>query len=310
MPAVYDSTIREISRFCRDRANEIADDDGFVSVAKLAESLRSQIIARPLLVEAMLASREESTSIEPNSARWIILLNSQKFSVNEWELIREDSNNPLSGRIRNTIAHELVHLLILQREKNHKPSKTTKKMIEALERDVVKLSPLLLVSGKSLNGLFSNEKASLSISDLVHFCKKYGVSRQAFLNRINHLKVLDEGHVLDRSCLQNIAFGLGEWINDGQPRLLRQALFVQFDRNIYPSFLHSLAKNDPPTIRDIFTDERFYLNHGDALMTSAEIDAGTERSQFIEKMRVMLTVERVSKHDEKQFFFLLQLIDN
>jgi len=301
-----------IARLCLEKAKDASDEDGFVSLYKLATNLGANITLRPLLVEAMLASNEgEENAVVPIIPKWHILLNEEKFRFKEWELINENRHSPLPSRARNTIAHELVHLILVRAygEKAEEQNKganrhSAEAIINEIENDVEKLSPLLLLPGTTLDKLLESNKPSISITDLVDFRKQFAVSRELVINRIRNFGALDD--FIHRRCLQNIAIGIGRWEDDGRPVLQKRPLFSQFQNNHHPEFVNKLLSNDFTEIDRQFTDENFFLNYGNDLSSTAEVNAGTIQNPKVKKMRVELSVERSSKENDSKFFFIVR----
>ena len=105
---------REVASFaavCGQIGNELANETGFVAIRDLLNRFHTQILIRPLLVEGMLASIEDKRGGEANAHRWAVLIDSETYPITEADIAHETSSRPLPARLRNTVAHELVHSL-------------------------------------------------------------------------------------------------------------------------------------------------------------------------------------------------------
>ena len=313
-----DEKLRDLAHLCIEKSNDIVDNEGFVSIYKLTNSFQAEIIFRPLLVEAMLISvyTENEDNQSNQNVAWKILLDSDLFLISEEEIKQEDCTSSLPSRLRNTIAHELLHSLSfrssefgIELPRIPKKNESRDSFIQRIERETEKLSPLLLVSEKSLNTIFHSKKERFSINELSETRTKWGVSRQVFINRLVLLYLIDDQNIINRPCLSNIGIGIGEWIDKNTAHLLQWPLFNNFDKNIIPEFLIKLRRRDLTTISDLFNDIRFYLNGGEDDITEGGVNAGTISNPFCEKMNVSIAVESVRRSIKSQFMFIVRKLE-
>ena len=149
---------RELDQFakvCTEIANDVADDSGFVSVRALLERFQAKLLIRPLLVEGMLASLDLDAREQGRTSRWAVLVDSESYSVTDSEVREEHPGKPLPSRLRNTVAHELVHSLAFRPSEfgiklaKSNESEKSKALVESIERQTERFSPLLLWSEES-----------------------------------------------------------------------------------------------------------------------------------------------------------------
>src|SRR5580704_4343442 len=92
-----------LANICTQMGNLCADTNGFVSVRSLLERFQTKLIARPLLVEAMIASMPNA---ESEGSRWAVLVDSERYPVSQLDIERESFSQTLPVRFRFTVAHE------------------------------------------------------------------------------------------------------------------------------------------------------------------------------------------------------------
>src|SRR6266498_3218393 len=94
-PAQY---LKQIAVRCNHIAGEISDTDGFISVRRLLERFGATLIIRPLLVEGMLASSEQSSdgTDDRNHHRWCLLLDRETHDVGDPVFFLERRRPPIS----------------------------------------------------------------------------------------------------------------------------------------------------------------------------------------------------------------------
>src|SRR5258706_13428158 len=91
----------QLARACAAIGNQVADDDGFVSVRNLLSLFRARLYVRPLLVEGMLARTGRPG--EASAEEWAVLIDSETYPVDSVEVENESSTKPLLPRFRNTV---------------------------------------------------------------------------------------------------------------------------------------------------------------------------------------------------------------
>ena len=311
-PALY---LRQLATRCNHIAREISDADGFVSVRRLVERFGATLIIRPLLVEGMLASSEQSSESMnyENCHQWCILLDRETHEVGDREITAERFGSPLSARMRNTVAHELAHSLAFRSTefgvefpRNFTSQKSKQAFVEKIERETEKLSPLLLLTDTLLDRLFSTEKELVSVQDLCSVIRNAGVSRYVFVNRVQLLTMVDPKRLRSRRCLSNIAIGIGQWTSESNANLKVWPLFSNFEGGKVPGFLFKLQLRISLAANSIFADPAFHLCGGDLNTTDLEVPAGTPRNPATLKLPIRFAVETVPRKNGNEFLFLVQ----
>jgi hypothetical protein len=309
----------EFERFaevCTLIGNEVADDGGFVPIRKLLAHFHARLFVRPLLVEGMLASIEHR---DPGSSasQWIVLVDSETYQVSHLDIMNESHGRPLPSRLRNTVAHELVHSLAfrpsefgirLQGERNS--DKLLHRLVEGIERETERLSPLLLWSDKALANLLSASTRTLSVQELDQTRKTIGISRHVLINRFRLLRSKDPSGFLNRPGLRDIAVGMGEWTGNGTAVLRKWPLFVNFERSIMPTFFVKVSDQDRLPAKSIFPDDRFAMCGGSDNSIEFVTAAGTQHSQEIGKMTVECSIGQSNKRSGSEFLYAVRKLTN
>ena len=304
---------------CAEISDELADHDGFVAVRELAARFNAELVLRPLLVEGMLASVEPSVLSSINDGdghQWVIFVDSETYAnVTEGDIRNEGAKTPLPYRMRNTVAHELVHSFAfrytefgVQLTRHAKSEKHQRDFIAALESETEKLSPLLLIPTKYLDCQFPRNKTDISIQDLQTIRRRMGVSRYVLVNRFNLLNLADKKNLLDRPGFRNLAVGIGEWSNSDEASFKAWPLFVNFDRNIAPEFLIKLQKDKLASLTGIFTDPLFCLCGGNECVSETTLRGGTFETPSAEEMKIACFVEPCARKKGAEFFFIVRSI--
>lgn len=304
---------RAIAAFCIDQVEQLVQPDHFVPVGLLARRLGASVMLRPLLVEAMLASLEgKSEAHTADQSSWLLLLDSERFAVTDEDIERETPSSPLPARLRNTVAHELIHSLSF-RPGRHGPtlelkSKGTNKggAIADIERKTEKLSPLLLIPQSALVDLSKRE--SLTIAGLQELRRQCAVSNEVLISRLNLLMFIDPSGIRFGTSLENVAVGLGEWVDGETAHLLSWPLFVNFERGWIPDFIHYLKRHQKSVASDVTLDAVFYLNGGDQSAVEFDVNDAMGGLAYLE-MRVRLSVEVVPRRAKSRFLFLVSRIE-
>jgi hypothetical protein len=306
------SELERLAEVCTLIGNEVADENGFVTVHKLLARFHASLLVRPLLVEGMLAFVDRGdTNLDSN--QWAVLLDSETYQVSEADIEKESHERPLPSRLRNTIAHELVHSLAfrssefgIQLRKENENEESQYDLVREIERETERLSPLLLWSDKALAKLLSNRKESLSVQELDEARQTIGISRHVLINRFRLLRSTDPNGFLNRSGLKDIAIGLAEWV-DGKIAVLRSwPLFVNFDRNIMPAFFIKISNQDRLPAKAAFPDEIFAMCGGPNNVVEFVTDVRTEAAPTLEKMKVECSVGQTDKRKGAEFLFVVR----
>lgn len=305
--------LQHFAEVCTSIGNEVADDEGFVPIRNLLARFHTSLLIRPLLVEGMLASLEQSSGSGSDRNRWAVLLDSETYPIDESKIDKECREQPLPSRLRNTIAHELVHSLAfrpsefgIQLRQRNKNEKSQSELVRSIERETERLSPLLLWPEKALTKLLAGKKQALSVEDLRWICRSMGISRYVLINRLCLLRPTDPNGFRYRDGLKDLAIGVGSWV-DGRNAVFRSwPLFINFDRNIVPAFLHKLVHQDRTPAKSIFADELFAMCGGPQDTIDFVTDAGSSAVPNAERMRLQCSIERVNKKKGQDFLYVLR----
>lgn len=312
--------LRLLAKKCVEISDELADKDGFVPVRKLVEKFDADIIFRPLLVEAMLASAEFGADQNESSTKehkWAVFLDSETFyGVTADDIKMESPNAILAHRMRNTVAHELVHSLAFRAEefgvkltKRGDSETSWHEFVKWVEHETESLSPNLLIPDIYLNSQFPNAKKSIVIQDLVTIQQLMGVSRHVLVNRLNLLWLTDKFNLLKRSSLCNVAIGIGEWLNSKEANFQEWPLFTNFDRNIIPNFLINLRSGKFGMLaNNLFNDSNFCFCGGSEFVTEAIIRGGTTQHPNAEQMKIICAIEDRPRKKGSLFLFVVQSV--
>lgn len=304
---------------CIEISDELADYNGFVAARNLVSRFDARIVLRPLLVEAMLASVESDVSKSATGIaehKWAIFLDNETYSdVTEHHIAEEGSANPLPSRLRNTIAHELVHSLAFQAKEfgltltgRDRTKENWEDFVRWIEAEAEKLSPFLLISDKFLDNHFSRNCARGPLELFQEAMWQMGVSRYVLVNRLALLRLKDKKDILGRPCLGNIAVGIGEWLSADEARLKDWPLFVNFERNIVPEFLIKLRQRKQFSLETVFEDSSFFLRGGEQFTCETSIRAGTLSAPDSVPMRILCSVEDCVRRKGAEFLFVVSSV--
>ena len=308
------SDLTKIAEVCRAIGNEVTDDAGFVPVRRLLSRFHADLLCRPLLVEGMLASVPQSASASGNG-NWVVLVDSETYDISNKDLVEERVTRPLATRLRNTIAHELVHSLAFRLNEfsiNLNVKSDTKQgmqdLVEGLETETERLSPLLLFSDDALKALLRGRKEALSLADLLHVTNNFGISRYVLVNRLCLVRSVSESaDFLFSTGLRNLAVGIGVW-GDSGAQIRGWPLFWNFDNGIVPSFLRRAEGHERLPAEAVFTDSSFAMLGGPIGSLALEIDAGTRAVPDAKKMKVQIEVEERLRKSGEEFLFVVRRI--
>lgn len=301
---------------CLALGNEVADADGFVSVRSLLHRFDADLVLRPLLVEAMLcASTDAAKDPRGDAARWLLLVDSEKYTFPHEALDGESSTAPLPARFRNTIAHELTHSLAYRAKefgvKLTLPTTSDKKkssaVVEEIEQHTEKLSPLLLVSQRAIAQRFPSTLEWLTPDALAEARRAWGVSRFVLIQRLNLMRALED-RLAERRCFNNVAVGVGSWARDGSAVLNGWPLFAKFANNEAPAFIHALVRAKSMAASTLTGEPSFALNGGDVHALTMDVAAGTERSPEWSRLRIEFALESTERKAGGMFFFVARAL--
>lgn len=298
----------QVEEVCTKIGNEVADEYGFAPIRNLLARFQIRLISRPLLVEGMLATIPEKSDAGEIS-RWAVLLDSEAHNLSAASVEEESRERPLPSRMRNTIAHELVHSLafrpnelgmrLLRRQNNEEVAE----LVAIIEQETERLSPLLLFSEKALQNILATNPISLSIEILMAACSSLGISRYVLINRLRLLKANDAHGFLERKSLRNVAIGLIEWQGDSAV-ILNWPLFINYERNVVPTILLNAIEQDRLTAGDLGFPEASVLCGGTELTTTFLCDARVKSTTKSEQIAVTCEVEPKRRPNGESLFLI------
>lgn len=306
--------LARIAEVCRAIGNEVTDTSGFVPVRDLLSRFNAQLLIRPLLVEGMLASVDRRP-YATNGAQWVVLVDSETYSCSAQDVEEERPTRQLPYRMRNTIAHELVHSLAFRPSEfgirlkiKTDTGETQRAFVKAVEEETERLSPLLLWSEKALALLLRDKKEALSLFDLLQVLEGTGISRYVLVNRLTLIRSTPHSsEFLFSNGLRNLAVGLGVW--SAKNALIKGwPLFWNFDDGIVPSFLLKAQNHERLPAETLFSDEKFAMLGGPNNVVHLETDAGTRTVPNARKMMIEIAVEEGLRKQGEEFLFVVRRI--
>jgi len=240
-----------------------------------------------------------------------VLIDSETFQVNDKEVALEDQANPLPARFRNTIAHELLHSLAfrpgefgLQLQQPVDSEERISELVKAIEQETERLTPLLLWPEKAVNQLIDSRAKPITSGELANITRQLGISRQVAVTRLRLRKQRDG--ILFAPWLRDVAIGTAEWIENGRAVFRKWPLFVNFDRNIIPSFIFDIASQDRLPASALFEDKHFAMLGGEYSSMTSVVDAGLKETPKVETMSVMVSVEDGNRKPGTESFFVVR----
>lgn len=292
------AVLAQIAHACRAISDAAADQDGFVPIRRLLARFQATLIARPLLVEGMIASQRRDGG---DDHRWLVLVDSEKYRFDDRDLEDEGPQKTLPERLRFTIAHELAHSLAFRvsefgiRLQNINTAQPSRALVQAIEGETDRLSSLLLVSQKALEKVFKGRRNQPTADELAHARRLMGISRPVLISRLRSLSSSDTDGLRNSYGMTNFAVGIAEWMEDGTARLRNWPIFANFDRNVLPEFLLNLAHQDRLPAISSFAATSFSLCGGNDNVVNLTSDAGTQNCPRAEQLELTCSVEDSSR---------------
>lgn len=301
---------QDLLTVCQQLGDEVAEPyTGFVPLRNLLTRFRAKAIFRPLLVEAMFGSLEES-----NDADWAVLIDSETYSITSAELEAERYSAPLPPRLRNTVAHELVHSISFRREEfgirfvtgKHKV-KAGRTLLQQIEHDTESLSPYVLLPNYALQNAFSPLDDQVSPDYLRSLCRSHGVSPWVLINRLRAIP-LSTGPRLS-PALRNVGAGLFQKRKGGFSSLLGWPLFTNFDNAITPKFLLDIKRTKSARSTESLPFQEFAMNGGTTSRICVELSAGTPNLPRSHSGQYELRVETGELPTDTPSIFVVRKMD-
>jgi hypothetical protein len=300
--------LARIAELCAAIGNEVTDESGFVPVRELLKRFHADLLIRPLLVEGMLVSRQENSRLG-NGNKWLVLVDSETYEATSRDVEEERVTRPLPDRLRNTIAHELVHSLAFRpaefgvRLKTRTDTKESlRQLVKAIETETERLSPLLLWSDRALSKLVRGRKHPLSLFDFLHVIEDFGISRYVLVNRLRLLKPTDANGFLFTVAMRNLAVGMGTW-GARSAYIKGWPLFCNFEDGIIPTFLLRTTGRDLLAADTVLSDQTLAMLGGPNNVAELEVSAGTPTFPDAKKLKVKISVEEGLRKQGEHFLF-------
>jgi hypothetical protein len=306
---------REVASFaavCGQIGNELANESGFVAIRDLLDRFHTEIRLRPLLVEGMLASIEDKGSGEASTHHWAVLIDSETYRVTEADIAHETSDRPLPARLRNTVAHELVHSLAfrpsefgIKLQVTDGGTESKYDLVRSIEQATESLSPLLLLPEKALSTLLRGRSTQVSVEELDALREELAISRPLLISRLAQLSPNSSDGMRDLPALRNMGIGIGEWTRDGTAVLRSWPLYINFENNIAPAVFRKLRHQDRISATNVFPDNSFALSGGVDCTTKFVSDAGLLDSPASEKIPVVCAISKPRKTIGSSFIYVM-----
>lgn len=273
----------------------------FVRLADLLASLNVELISHPLLVEGVVAEPKGGVKVP-----WKILIDSETHGDVSSKISAETAAKPLGHRLRNTVAHELVHVLVFRTPGlGHGKDGSRKKYVASVEGETERLSALLLVPHRAFRIELDRFDGGLTIERLCVACDRWGVSPPVLVRRFELLPLIADYDLRYHTALQNMAIGIGEWGKNGAPQFNHWWLYSNFS-GVVPEYIARLRRKENVAIREVFEDTEFMTNGGRAEVTHVAIPGGTSARPGSERLKVRLSVQMVEAKPQSRFLWLLR----
>jgi len=306
--------LMQFANVCTSIGNDVANATGFVKIQDLLKTFDAKLFVRPLLVEGMLVSLHDA-DVDNTTSRthWAVLLDSETYPITTKDVEKENQNNPLPSRLRNTVAHELVHSLAfrptefgIQLLKTGNAKKSNAESVEEIEQQTEQFSPLLLWPENSLKIFLDNLKQPVNAGDLKYLLQNMAISRYVLINRLRLLPL--DNKIRNKKGLENIGIGIGEWRENGKAVLRSWPLFFNFERNVVPRFLLTLRRQDRLPLESIIPDYESMTSNVNYKTTSLEVKASASGVANSLSMKVNYSLEHTNKKVGSTFLFVVQKI--
>ncbi len=307
---------RDVANFaalCGQIGDELANESGFVAIRDLLVRFHTQILIRPLLVEGMLASIVDRRSGEGNAHRWTVLIDSETYPVTEADIAHETSNRPLPARLRNTVAHELVHSLAfrpsefgIKLQLADGGAENKHDLVRSIEQVTESLSPLLLLPEKALSKRLRGRSTQVSVEELDALREELAISRPLLISRLAQLSANQGAEMRDLPALRNMGIGIGEWTRDGTAVLRSWPLYINFENNIAPAIFRKLRHQDRISALSVFPDTAFAMMGGMDYTAQFVSDAGLLDNPASEKIPVVCAISKTRKSIGSAFIYVMR----
>lgn len=309
---MWSAELKQLARRCVETANRAAEPDGFVPIRSLLKAFGAELIVQPLLVEGMLAI-PTAANANLNGPNWRVLVDQDRFPISPLDLENEASSNPLPVRLRNTVAHELVHTLgvkyrdgAVEIHRRQEAKGTVADVLHEIEAETEGLSPLLLISEKALltmaNASLGNDFAGF----LSRTGKHLGVSREVLVSRLRSLVELDDAGMRFREPLRNAGIGIGKWMDSSRFLIRNWPVFLNFDSGIAPEPLLRRTRKADEDKAPGLTLEGLGAPDSSTLVFGVELPFGTVQVPRSLTMPSLVSIEHSQRKPGDLFIFTVR----
>jgi hypothetical protein len=301
--------IDALIRRCNRIGDEISDPSGFVPIRNLLSLFNAELRVRPLLVEGMLASVQAEATI--SKTQWLVLVDSDRYQIDDNAIAAESSVKPLPARFRFTVAHELTHTLAFggAGTTNSLTSRLPKdatpaENVEIIEKETDLLTSLLLCPEASLEERLRSLREPPQIEFFLHLRQRYGVSREALINRLSVSRLTNKSDLWQRPELSGFALLLVD-TSMATPELVSWPEVSNFSKGLVPSVVLNLRRKKRVSVKDAFQVEPGTIGNHASELTFKDF-AGTPETPLAEEMKIEVFFERTSVKKGSKSFVLLR----
>ena len=307
--------VMQLTAACKQIGDDVADEQGFVPVRSLLQRFRAELVVRPLLVEAMLAIREHGPGEQSSYSTWVVVVDRERHPFSASELSEERYCRPLSPRFRNTVAHELAHSLAfrpsdfgLKLRPQIEAGKSRSTLVKEMEREIERLSPMLLCPPKAMASFVNHHKETLGAAHLADFCRRIGISRPLLVQRLNLIRSSGEDDLLQADALLNLGVGLVEWCDKGTAVFRNWPFFTNFDKHMVPILFRKALQQDRTPATSADWGPEFALVGGRKNIATAVSKAGTEFVPEAINCTIVVSVEDSARRPGSSSLFALRIM--
>lgn len=292
------SELKRFAAACAEFGDRAADETGFVALHRVAALLKAEVEFRPMLVEGVIAKPK-------GPGAWKVLIDSDMHEVTPEMFASEDRTKPLTARLRNTVAHELLHTLSFRAEEfgfalERQEKETRADALKRFEAETESFSPFLLMSQAFLERQLTEQE--LSVSTAVAWRDHWALSREVVVSRLGLMQYLPEFRLRYHNSVSNVAIGLAEWVTPDSATLMEWPLYYSFENGIVPELVLKARNKGKPRLQDLVVDLACYLNGGTNSGSSVEMAAGTSNNPSSDRLPVAVTLEPVPREKGETFF--------
>jgi hypothetical protein len=179
---------------------------------------------------------------------------------------------------------------------------TTSEAVESIEREVEKLSPILLMPLSALERRLGHLDRRVDVETVSRIRKELGVSRYVFASRLQSLRRGGGDSVLLSEALTNVAIGLGRWVSARSALLQGWPLFINSDSGLKPIFLLDAELRETTPFTVLLPTLNLSGGDGGSLHQFVTAAFGTSKSRNVNEELVTCSIEDVDRKPGQTFF--------